>query len=172
MPEKAVPMSGKNGGEGGGDSDNMTSESKDENAVNHEIATLLLNLASRTSSLGNGGGGGGDDKMAAGGAKAADVAMDLSIYAKSNSVQKQQQQQQTSSSGGGFQSAAVNGGGVGSNPYSLFPLSSVPALPSSYLLQNLLIGEFSLCINQHCLSAIRTVPYLSRFFYQTENKIV
>jgi hypothetical protein len=158
MPEKAAPMSGKNGGEGGGDSDNMTSESKDENAVNHEIATLLLNLASRTSSLGNGG---GDDKMAAGGAKAADVAMDLSIYAKSNSVQKQQQQQQTSSSGGGFQSAAVNGGGVGSNPYSLFPLSSVPALPSSYLLQNLLIGEFrfSLCVNQHCLSAARTVRY-------------
>ncbi len=150
-------MSDKNGGEGGGDSDNMTSESKDENAVNHEIATLLLNLASRTSSLGNGG---GDDKMAAGGAKAADVAMDLSIYAKSNSVQKQQQQQQqTSSSGGGFQSAAVNGGGVGTNPYSLFPLSSVPALPSSYLLQNLLIGEFSLSIYQHCFSAARTVRY-------------
>ena len=142
MPEKAELS-------GGGDDDenNMTlaaaaNSAKDENAVNHEIATLLLNLASRTSSSRP-----NDEKISAAASKAADVAMDLSIYAKSNSAeaQKQQQQQQqiSSNSGGVFQSAAAaaNGGGVcATNPYSLFPLSSVPALPSSYLLQNLLIG--------------------------------
>jgi hypothetical protein len=121
-----------------------TTTTKDENAVNHEIATLLLNLASRTSLAAS------EDKMAAS-SKTADVAMDLSIYAKGNShAQKQQQQQQSAalSNGntGSFQSAAGAGGGGsssvgGSNPYSLFPLSSVPALPSSYLLQNLLIGN-------------------------------
>jgi hypothetical protein len=145
MPEKAT--NGAAVGESGGH-DSMTSI-KDENAVNHEIATLLLNLASRTSGL---AAGGADDKMtsavSSNNKAAVDVAMDLSIYAKSNSLHAQKQQQQQTSAlsngGAGFQSAAVNGGGgavPGTNPYSLFPLSSVPALPSSYLLQNLLIGE-------------------------------
>jgi uncharacterized membrane protein len=128
-----------------GDSDNSmaaTTTTKDENAVNHEIATLLLNLASRTSSL-----AASDDKLA-NSSKTADVAMDLSIYAKSGHAHKQQQQPSSAalSNGNSFQSGGGSGGGGGgsgggSNPYSLFPLSSVPALPSSYLLQNLLIGN-------------------------------
>ena len=127
-----------------GDSMAMTT-TKDENAVNHEIATLLLNLASRTSGLA--ATNNSEDKMAAAansssGGKAADVAMDLSIYAKPNGGHSQKHQQNSAlSNGGSFQSGGSGGGGVGgSNPYSLFPLSSVPTLPSSYLLQNLLIG--------------------------------
>lgn len=165
MPEKAVngnssdtgdhkSMAAMTTGGGGG--------VRDENAVNHEIATLLLNLASRTSGLAAvATAGGGEDKMAAAGNKPADVAMDLSIYAKSNGSahsqkhlhQQQQQQQHTSSSNGGgaFQTATANGGGVsggaGTNPYSLFPLTNVPALPSSYLLQNLLIGKMQQQLN-------------------------
>lgn len=115
-----------------------SNEIKDETAVNREIATLLLNLASRTQNT-------------APKAKQ-DVrsnpdseAMDLSNYAKSNGVPSSMK---VSSSSHSFQSPCVPST---VNPYSLLPpnlamaginnTSMAASLGSSYLLQNLLIGQ-------------------------------
>jgi len=106
---------------------------RDETAVNHEIATLLLNLASRTHSV--------DKPMKAD----PEVAMDLS----KSSYSHQTTSPSTTTS---------------TNPYSLFPLtspsatvSSLPSstsipttlnsIPSTYLLQNLLIGKMQQQLN-------------------------
>ena len=101
--------------------------SKDENAVNHEIATLLLNLASRTHSS--------ETFKKQSSKPDPDVAMDLSNYAKSNSLPSPAQLGSPNTS---FHSTVP----TSSNPYSLFPTSNgLNTIPSSYLLQNLLIGK-------------------------------
>lgn len=104
-------------------------QSSDETAVNHEIATLLLNLASRTHSS--------EKKQSS--KPDPDVAMDLSNYAKSNPLPSHSPK--LSSSTTSFQTQAPSS----TNPYSLFPMSptttGLSSIPSSYLLQNLLIGK-------------------------------
>ena len=106
-------------------------EPKDENAVNHEIATLLLNLASRTHSV--------DKKPFS--KPDPDVAMDLSNYSKpAPSLSPSSLPQLTSPTSTFPQPTSST-----PNPYSLFPMSpgsnGLTALPSPYLLQNLLIGK-------------------------------
>jgi hypothetical protein len=99
--------------------------SKDENAVNHEIATLLLNLASRTHT--------NETYKKQSSKPDPDVAMDLSNYAKSNPGPTR-----LASPSPSFQTPVP----TSSNPYSLFPTSTgMNSIPSSYLLQNLLIGK-------------------------------
>ena len=113
-------------------------EIKDETAVNREIATLLLNLASRTQNTA--------PKAKQNIVSNSDSeAMDLSNYAKSNGVPNSMK---VSSSSHSFQSPHVPST---VNPYSLIPpnlamaginnTSMAASLGSSYLLQNLLIGQ-------------------------------
>ena len=93
--------------------------SKDENAVNHEIATLLLNLASRTHTT--------ESYKNQSSKPDPDVAMDLSNYAKSNSLPGPAR---LGSPNTNFHSTVP----TSSNPYSLFPtsngLNTFPAFPT------------------------------------------
>jgi len=114
-------------------------EIKDETAVNREIATLLLNLASRTQSTAP------KSKQSAVSNSEPESAMDLSNYAKSSGVSKSMK---VSSSSSSFPPPHVPST---VNPYSLLPpnlaipgMNNTPmaaSLGSSYLLQNLLIGQ-------------------------------
>jgi hypothetical protein len=115
-----------------------TYEIKDENAVNREIATLLLNLASRTQNPPPKAQQNIDTNPDS-------EAMDLSNYTKSNGVSNSMK---VSSSSPSFQSPCVPSP---VNPYSLLPpnlalpgltnTSMAASLGSSYLLQNLLMGQ-------------------------------
>lgn len=115
-----------------------SNEIKDETAVNREIATLLLNLASRTQNT-------APKAKQDFGSNPDSEAMDLSNYAKSNGVPSSMK---VSSSSHSFQSSCVPST---VNPYSLLPpnlamaginnTSMAASLGSSYLLQNLLMGQ-------------------------------
>ena len=108
----------------------MVEETKDETAVNHEIATLLLNLASRTHST-------ADKKPFS--KPDPDQAMDLSNYSKQAPTPSSLPKLTSPTSTFSQPTSSTP------NPYSLFPMSpgsnGLNALPSPYLLQNLLIGK-------------------------------
>jgi len=122
-------------------------EIKDETAANREIATLLLNLASRTQSSAP------KSKASAMTTSEPESAMDLSNYTKSSGVSKSMK---VSSSSQSFQPPHVPST---VNPYSLLPpslalpgMSNTPmaaSLGSSYLLQNLLIGQMQQMVTPH-----------------------
>jgi len=133
-------------------------EVKDETAVNREIATLLLNLASRTQSSAP------KEKPITMSSPDSEGAMDLSNYTKSNGSNSMK----VSSSSKSFPSPYVPST---VNPYSLLPPSlSLPgmnntpmaaSLGSSYLLQNLLIGQMQHLATPHQQAkplAVQTSP--------------
>jgi len=108
-------------------------QTKDDNSVNREIATLLLNLASRTTNNTNN----------------EPEAMDLSKYSRARNNNSSVTSTTTTSSTASQQQFTSPETSVHNNPYStLAPQSGVLTNPSlaanigsSYLLQNLLIGQ-------------------------------
>jgi len=132
-----------------------SNEYKNESAVNREIATLLLNLASRTHNSA--------PKVIKDNCVSypSSEAMDLSNYAKSNP----RPPMHVSSSSPGFQATSVPST---VNPYTLLSpnlalaginnTSMAASLGSSYLLQNLLIGQIQQLASPQQLANSQLMP--------------